>query len=58
MTASLISFFHLSHRSASMAAIEENFPRGGVQKKPTEGKTPNPKLERDNLFDVCLHVFD
>ncbi|KAM6306459.1 protein RRP5 homolog [Aegotheles albertisi] len=35
-----------------MASMEENFPRGGVQKKPTEGKTPNPKLERDNLFDV------
>ncbi|XP_054019547.1 protein RRP5 homolog [Dryobates pubescens] len=35
-----------------MASMEENFPRGGVQKKPTEGKTPNLKLERDNLFDV------
>uniref|UniRef100_A0A8B9Z2U4 Protein RRP5 homolog n=1 Tax=Buteo japonicus TaxID=224669 RepID=A0A8B9Z2U4_9AVES len=35
-----------------MASLEENFPRGGIQKKPTEGKTPNPKLERDNLFDV------
>ncbi|XP_067995560.1 protein RRP5 homolog [Melanerpes formicivorus] len=35
-----------------MASVEENFPRGGVQKKPTEGKTPNLKLERDNLFDV------
>ncbi|XP_010281643.1 PREDICTED: protein RRP5 homolog isoform X2 [Phaethon lepturus] len=35
-----------------MASMEENFPRGGIQKKPTEGKTPNPKLERDNLFDV------
>ncbi|KAM6347613.1 protein RRP5 homolog isoform 2-T2 [Alca torda] len=39
-------------RSASMPSMEENFPRGGIQKKPTEGKTPNPKLERDNLFDV------
>uniref|UniRef100_A0A8C0AMV5 Protein RRP5 homolog n=1 Tax=Buteo japonicus TaxID=224669 RepID=A0A8C0AMV5_9AVES len=40
-----------------MASLEENFPRGGIQKKPTEGKTPNPKLERDNLFDVCcLHI--
>ncbi|KAM6391097.1 protein RRP5 homolog isoform 3-T3 [Pluvialis apricaria] len=35
-----------------MASMEENFPRGGIQKKPTEGRTPNPKLERDNLFDV------
>ncbi|XP_075614116.1 protein RRP5 homolog isoform X1 [Balearica regulorum gibbericeps] len=35
-----------------MASMEENFPRGGIQKKPTEGKTPNSKLERDNLFDV------
>ncbi|XP_010173696.1 LOW QUALITY PROTEIN: protein RRP5 homolog [Antrostomus carolinensis] len=35
-----------------MASMEENFPRGGVQKKPTEGKTLNSKLERDNLFDV------
>ncbi|KAM9282065.1 protein RRP5 homolog isoform 2-T2 [Cariama cristata] len=35
-----------------MASMEENFPRGGIQKKPTERKTPNPKLERDNLFDV------
>uniref|UniRef100_A0A8V5G267 Protein RRP5 homolog n=1 Tax=Melopsittacus undulatus TaxID=13146 RepID=A0A8V5G267_MELUD len=36
-----------------MASMEENFPRGGIQKKPTEGKTSNTKLERDNLFDVC-----
>uniref|UniRef100_A0A8C3JGB9 Protein RRP5 homolog n=1 Tax=Calidris pygmaea TaxID=425635 RepID=A0A8C3JGB9_9CHAR len=36
-----------------MASVEENFPRGGIQKKPTEGKTPNPKVEQDNLFDVC-----
>ncbi|XP_075011064.1 protein RRP5 homolog isoform X3 [Calonectris borealis] len=35
-----------------MASMEENFPRGGIQKKPTEGKTPNSKLERDNLFDI------
>ncbi|KAM6265093.1 protein RRP5 homolog [Spheniscus humboldti] len=35
-----------------MASMEENFPRGGIQKKPTEGKAPNPKLERDNLFDI------
>ncbi|XP_032844612.2 protein RRP5 homolog [Tyto alba] len=35
-----------------MASMEENFPRGGTQKKPTEGNTPDPKLERDNLFDV------
>ncbi|XP_053927644.1 protein RRP5 homolog [Cuculus canorus] len=35
-----------------MASTEENFPRGGIQKKPTEGKKPNLKLERDNLFDV------
>ncbi|XP_008947621.1 PREDICTED: protein RRP5 homolog [Merops nubicus] len=35
-----------------MASMEENFPRGGIQKKPTEGKTPSTKLERDNLFDV------
>ncbi|XP_064320140.1 protein RRP5 homolog isoform X2 [Phalacrocorax carbo] len=35
-----------------MASMEENFPRGGIQKKSTEGKTPNPKLERDNLFDI------
>uniref|UniRef100_A0A803VK95 Programmed cell death 11 n=1 Tax=Ficedula albicollis TaxID=59894 RepID=A0A803VK95_FICAL len=35
-----------------MASMEENFPRGGIQKKPAEGKTPKPKLERDNLFDV------
>uniref|UniRef100_A0A8C0EDT5 Protein RRP5 homolog n=1 Tax=Bubo bubo TaxID=30461 RepID=A0A8C0EDT5_BUBBB len=36
-----------------VATMEENFPRGGIQRKTTEGKTPNPKLERDNLFDVC-----
>ncbi|XP_041317407.1 protein RRP5 homolog [Pyrgilauda ruficollis] len=35
-----------------MASMEENFPRGGIQKKPAEGKTPKPKSERDNLFDV------
>uniref|UniRef100_A0A8B9ISK9 Protein RRP5 homolog n=1 Tax=Amazona collaria TaxID=241587 RepID=A0A8B9ISK9_9PSIT len=41
-----------------MASMEENFPRGGIQKKPTEGKTPNTKFERDNLFNVCyLNVF-
>ncbi|XP_027316494.1 protein RRP5 homolog [Anas platyrhynchos] len=37
-----------------MASIEENFPRGGIQKKPTEktGKAPKPTTEQDNLFDV------
>ncbi|XP_040462139.1 protein RRP5 homolog isoform X2 [Falco naumanni] len=35
-----------------MASMEENFPRGGIQKKPKEDKTPKLKLERDNLFDV------
>ncbi|XP_030132204.4 protein RRP5 homolog isoform X2 [Taeniopygia guttata] len=38
--------------SAIMASMEENFPRGGIQKKPAKGKTPKPKSERDNLFDV------
>uniref|UniRef100_A0A8D0EMD8 Protein RRP5 homolog n=1 Tax=Strix occidentalis caurina TaxID=311401 RepID=A0A8D0EMD8_STROC len=37
-----------------VATMEENFPRGGIQKKTTEGKPPNPKLERDNLFDVLI----
>lgn len=37
-----------------MASMEENFPRGGIQKKPTEttGKKAKPKFEQDNLFDV------
>uniref|UniRef100_A0A8C3BB73 Protein RRP5 homolog n=1 Tax=Cairina moschata TaxID=8855 RepID=A0A8C3BB73_CAIMO len=37
-----------------MASIEENFPRGGIQKKPSEktGKAPKPTTEQDNLFDV------
>ncbi|XP_062436335.1 protein RRP5 homolog isoform X1 [Rhea pennata] len=35
-----------------MASMEENFPRGGTQKKPTEGKTAKPKIEQDNLFDI------
>ncbi|XP_042719783.1 protein RRP5 homolog [Lagopus leucura] len=37
-----------------MASIEENFPRGGIQKKPTEttGKKTKPKFEQDNLFDI------
>ncbi|XP_025966122.2 protein RRP5 homolog isoform X1 [Dromaius novaehollandiae] len=35
-----------------MASMEENFPRGGTQKKPTEGKKAKPKIEQDNLFDV------
>ncbi|XP_010131602.1 PREDICTED: protein RRP5 homolog [Buceros rhinoceros silvestris] len=35
-----------------MASMEESFPRGGIQRKPTEGKTPKPKFERDNLFEV------
>ncbi|XP_051656636.1 protein RRP5 homolog isoform X1 [Manacus candei] len=35
-----------------MASLEENFPRGGIQKKPAERKTSKPKLEQDNLFDV------
>uniref|UniRef100_A0A8C3BAH3 Protein RRP5 homolog n=1 Tax=Cairina moschata TaxID=8855 RepID=A0A8C3BAH3_CAIMO len=43
-----------------MASIEENFPRGGIQKKPSEktGKAPKPTTEQDNLFDfrteMCL----
>uniref|UniRef100_A0A8B9F699 Protein RRP5 homolog n=1 Tax=Amazona collaria TaxID=241587 RepID=A0A8B9F699_9PSIT len=41
-----------------MASMEENFPRGGIQKKPTEGKTPNTKFERDNLnvFTILLSM--
>uniref|UniRef100_A0A8B9P867 Protein RRP5 homolog n=1 Tax=Apteryx owenii TaxID=8824 RepID=A0A8B9P867_APTOW len=35
-----------------MASMEENFPRGGTQKKHTEGKTAKPKIEQDNLFDI------
>ncbi|OXB58266.1 hypothetical protein ASZ78_010460 [Callipepla squamata] len=37
-----------------MASVEDNFPRGGVQKKPTEktGEKAKAKFEQDNLFDV------
>ncbi|KAM8805938.1 protein RRP5 homolog [Eudromia elegans] len=35
-----------------MASVEENFPRGGTQKKPTEEKAAKPKIEQDNLFDI------
>uniref|UniRef100_A0A8C4WBV8 Protein RRP5 homolog n=1 Tax=Gopherus evgoodei TaxID=1825980 RepID=A0A8C4WBV8_9SAUR len=35
-----------------MASIEENFPRGGTQKKPSEGKAPRRPIEQDNLFDT------
>uniref|UniRef100_A0A8C3T5V0 Protein RRP5 homolog n=1 Tax=Chelydra serpentina TaxID=8475 RepID=A0A8C3T5V0_CHESE len=35
-----------------MASMEENFPRGGTQKKPSEGKAPRQPIEQDNLFDT------
>ncbi|CAM2117852.1 unnamed protein product [Caretta caretta] len=35
-----------------MASMEENFPRGGTQKKPSEGKAPRRPIEQDNLFDT------
>uniref|UniRef100_A0A8C0H0I2 Protein RRP5 homolog n=1 Tax=Chelonoidis abingdonii TaxID=106734 RepID=A0A8C0H0I2_CHEAB len=38
-----------------MASIEENFPRGGTQKKPSEGKAPRRPIEQDNLFDVSCY---
>ncbi|XP_037761693.1 protein RRP5 homolog isoform X2 [Chelonia mydas] len=35
-----------------MASMEENFPRGGTQKKPSEGKAPRRPIEQDNLFNT------
>nr|XP_033796509.1 protein RRP5 homolog isoform X2 [Geotrypetes seraphini] len=35
-----------------MASLEENFPRGGIQKKNKEKKVQKRSLEKDNLFDI------
>uniref|UniRef100_A0A8C8RBL3 Protein RRP5 homolog n=1 Tax=Pelusios castaneus TaxID=367368 RepID=A0A8C8RBL3_9SAUR len=35
-----------------MATMEEDFPRGGTQKKPPGQKAPRRPLEQDNLFDT------
>nr|XP_014427885.1 protein RRP5 homolog [Pelodiscus sinensis] len=36
-----------------MESMEENFPRGGTQKKSVQGKAPRQPIEQDNLFDTC-----
>uniref|UniRef100_A0A8C8RBW1 Programmed cell death 11 n=1 Tax=Pelusios castaneus TaxID=367368 RepID=A0A8C8RBW1_9SAUR len=42
-----------------MATMEEDFPRGGTQKKPPGQKAPRRPLEQDNLFDVsCTCVLE
>uniref|UniRef100_A0A8C3T7Q7 Protein RRP5 homolog n=1 Tax=Chelydra serpentina TaxID=8475 RepID=A0A8C3T7Q7_CHESE len=41
-----------------MASMEENFPRGGTQKKPSEGKAPRQPIEQDNLFDVSSTPYE
>uniref|UniRef100_A0A8C9Y0K1 Protein RRP5 homolog n=1 Tax=Sander lucioperca TaxID=283035 RepID=A0A8C9Y0K1_SANLU len=40
-----------------MASVEEDFPRGGTAKKPTESKIVVQRTEVDNLFQVELHSF-
>ncbi|KAJ8264298.1 hypothetical protein GJAV_G00147520 [Gymnothorax javanicus] len=35
-----------------MASVEDDFPRGGTVKKPTDGKSVGPHVEVDNLFEV------
>lgn len=35
-----------------MASVEEDFPRGGTAKKPTESKIVVQRTEVDNLFQV------
>jgi hypothetical protein len=35
-----------------MASTEEDFPRGGIEKKPAETKTLEERKEVDNLFQV------
>ena len=43
-----------------MASTEEDFPRGGVEKKSTESKVVEERREVDNLFQVrtLLHTAD
>uniref|UniRef100_A0A673CB11 S1 motif domain-containing protein n=1 Tax=Sphaeramia orbicularis TaxID=375764 RepID=A0A673CB11_9TELE len=38
-----------------MASVEEDFPRGGTAKKPTESKIVVQRTEVDNLFEVHLN---
>lgn len=38
-----------------MASVEEDFPRGGTTKKPTESKIVVQRTEVDNLFQVDFH---
>lgn len=40
-----------------MASIEEDFPRGGTAKKPSESKIVVNRTEVDNLFQVQLITF-
>uniref|UniRef100_A0A3B4VFG8 Protein RRP5 homolog n=1 Tax=Seriola dumerili TaxID=41447 RepID=A0A3B4VFG8_SERDU len=50
-----------------MASVEEDFPRGGTAKKPTESKIVAQRTEVDNLFQVefipfflslCPHIYE
>uniref|UniRef100_A0A3Q0RHH9 Programmed cell death 11 n=1 Tax=Amphilophus citrinellus TaxID=61819 RepID=A0A3Q0RHH9_AMPCI len=40
-----------------MASVEEDFPRGGTAKKPTQSKTVVQRTEADNLFQVKFNFF-
>lgn len=37
-----------------MLSMEEDFPRGGTTKKPTESKVVVHRTEVDNLFQVLI----
>ncbi|XP_031144955.1 protein RRP5 homolog isoform X2 [Sander lucioperca] len=41
---------HTSETTSNMASVEEDFPRGGTAKKPTESKIVVQRTEVDNLF--------
>ncbi|XP_056228146.1 protein RRP5 homolog isoform X2 [Seriola aureovittata] len=41
---------HTSESTSNMASVEEDFPRGGTAKKPTESKIVAQRTEVDNLF--------
>uniref|UniRef100_A0A3Q3IL63 S1 motif domain-containing protein n=1 Tax=Monopterus albus TaxID=43700 RepID=A0A3Q3IL63_MONAL len=40
-----------------MASVEEDFPRGGTAKKPTESKIVVQRPEVDNLFQVVFKIY-
>lgn len=51
----VFEFSQKTEKTPNMASLEEDFPRGGAAKKPTESKIVVQRTEVDNLFQVACN---